>query len=83
MRFHNLRHTAAIKLLEQGAPFAVVAQILSWSGSTAVRMAKRYGHIRPEIERRALDGVATAEIQLGVKQIVYQLAIAIQSYRTN
>jgi len=28
LRFHDLRHTAATKLLEQATPFAVVAQIL-------------------------------------------------------
>ena len=59
LRFHDLRHTAATKLLEQGTPIAVVAHILGWSASTAVRMAKRYGHIRPKVQRQALDAVAT------------------------
>jgi integrase len=58
LRFHDLRHTAATKLLELGTPIVVVAQILGWSASTAVRMAKHYGHIRPEAQRRALDAVA-------------------------
>jgi integrase len=69
LRFHDLRHTAATKLLEQGTPIPVVAQILGWSASTAVRMAKRYGHIRPEVQRQA---VATDEIQAAVNQIVHQ-----------
>jgi hypothetical protein len=30
---------------EAGQPFAVVAEIMGWSAGTAVRMAKRYGHI--------------------------------------
>jgi len=72
LRFHDLRHTAATKLLEQGTPTVVVAQILGWSASTALRMAKRYGHIRPEVQRKALSAVATAEIQTGVHQIVHQ-----------
>lgn len=46
LRFHDLRHTAATKLFEEGTTIAVVAQILGWSASTAVRMMKRYGHIR-------------------------------------
>jgi integrase len=83
LRFHDLRHTAATKLLEKGTPIAVVAQILGWSASTAVRMAKRYGHIRPEVQRHALDAVATLEIQSGVHQIVHQLETAVQSALPN
>jgi integrase len=52
LRSLDLRHTAANKLLEQETPFPVLAQILGWSASTAVRIAKRYGHIRPEVQRQ-------------------------------
>jgi len=83
LRFHDLRHTAATKLLEQGTPFAVVAQILGWSASTAVRMAKRYGHIRPEVQRIALSGIATDEIQLPVHQIDNQGEDAVESNLLN
>jgi hypothetical protein len=79
LRFHDLHHSTTTKLLEQGTPFAVVAQILGWSASTAVRMAKRYGHIRPEAQRQALTGVATQEIQVGVNQFVHQPSSALQS----
>ncbi len=71
--FHSLRHCAVTKLLESGVPFATVAQILGWSASTAVRMAKRYGHIRPDVLRAALEGIATAEIGAGVHQIGNQV----------
>jgi integrase len=57
LRYHDLRHSAATKLLEAGVLFAVVAQILGWSVSTAITMAKRYGHIRPEAERKVLEGI--------------------------
>lgn len=60
LRFHDLRHSAATKMLENGVPIATVAQVLGWSASTAIRMAKRYGHIRPEAQRRALESIATA-----------------------
>lgn len=83
LRFHDLRHTAATKLLEQGTSFPVVAQILGWSASTAVRMAKRYGHIRPEVQRHALETIATVEIPPSVHQIVHQGKNAISSQRTN
>ncbi len=83
LRFHDLRHTAVTKLLEQGTPIAVVAHILGWSASTAVRMAKRYGHIRPEVQRQALESVATAEIQPTVHQIVHQVENALESKQFN
>jgi integrase len=83
LRFHDLRHTAATKLLEEGTPIAVVAHILGWSASTAVRMAKRYGHIRPDVQRQALDAVATAEIRPGVNQIVHQVENALESKLPN
>jgi hypothetical protein len=30
---------------------------MGWSASTAVRMTKRHGHIRPEAQRQALKGL--------------------------
>jgi hypothetical protein len=45
-------------MLEKGVPIATVAQVLGWSASTAIRMAKRYGHIRPEAQRLALESIA-------------------------
>lgn len=53
-RFHDLRHTAVTRLLEAGQPFAVVAEIMGWSPSTSVRMAKRYGHIGDSVRRQAM-----------------------------
>ena len=83
LRFHDLRHTAATKLLEQGTSFPIVAQILGWSASTAVRMAKRYSHIRPEVQRQALEGITTVEILSSVHQIVHQPENEISFQRTN
>jgi integrase len=83
LRFHDLRHTAVTKLLEHGAPIAVVAQILGWSASTAVRMTKRYGHIRPEAQRQALEAVATARIQPTVHQFVHQANSGLEWKRPN
>jgi hypothetical protein len=51
-------------MLENGIPIATVAQVLGWSASTAIRMAKRYGHIRPEAQRQALESIATALSEL-------------------
>jgi integrase len=72
LRFHDLRHTAVTKLLENGTPFAVVAEIMGWSAGMTVRMSKHYAHIRPEAQRTALDGIAT-EFQVPVHQNVHQV----------
>jgi hypothetical protein len=45
-------------MLENGVPMATIAQILGWSPSTTIRMTKRYGHIRPDAQRQALEGIA-------------------------
>jgi integrase len=59
-RFHDLRHTGCTRILEAGVPFGVVAEIMGWSASTAVRMAKRYGHIGQAARREAVDKLASA-----------------------
>jgi hypothetical protein len=42
-------------------------------------MAKRYGHIRPEVQRQALAAVATTEIQSVVNQIVHEAEREVES----
>ena len=56
---------------------------LGWSASTAVRMAKRYGHIGPEVQRQALEAITTLEILPGVHQIVHQTENEIISSRAD
>lgn len=60
VRFHDLRHTACTRMLEGGVPYPVVASLMGWSAATAIRMAKRYGHIGQKAYREAvelLDGI--------------------------
>ncbi len=54
-RFHDLRRTAATRMLEGGSPLLVVASILGWSPSTAARMAKRYCHIGNVAQMNAVE----------------------------
>ena len=54
-RFHDLRHTGCTRMLEAGVPFSVVAVIMGWSASSAIRMAKRYGHIGHAARREAVE----------------------------
>ena len=39
-----------------------VAEIMGWSASTAVRMAKRYGQIGHSARRDAVDKLSTATV---------------------
>jgi integrase len=57
-RFHDLRHTGCTRLLDAGVPHPVVAEIMGWSTSTAIRMIKEvYGHISLETRKRAIEQV--------------------------
>ncbi len=67
-RFHDLRHTACTRMLEAGESFPVVASVMGWSASTAVRMAKRYGHIGEEAQRRAVAALGGADFEAAYPQ---------------
>ncbi len=41
LRFHDLRHTAATRLVEANIPFHAVAELL---GHSSIRMTERYSH---------------------------------------
>ena len=64
-RFHDLRHTAVTRLLEARIFYAVVASMMGWSASTAIRMAKRYGHIGSQALRDAAEVLGRTKIPLG------------------
>lgn len=49
-------------MLEAGVPFGVVSDIMGWSASTAVRMAKRYGHIGHSARHETVDKLSSATI---------------------
>jgi integrase len=66
-RFHDLRHTGCTRMLEAGAPFAVVAELMGWSASTAIRMAKRYGHIGQNARRQAIETLAMGYVGEGAQ----------------
>jgi integrase len=61
-RFHDLRHTGCTRMLEAGVPFSVVSDIMGWSASSAVRMAKRYGHIGHSARREAVNKLSNATV---------------------
>ena len=52
LRLHDLRHTAASKMIEAGVDLATVSKIL---GHASIQMTMRYAHPTPENMRRAVD----------------------------
>ncbi len=53
---------AVILVIVVGVPFSVVSEIMGWSASTAVRIARRYGHIGHAARREAVDKLSTAMV---------------------
>lgn len=51
-RFHDLRHTAATRMADNGADAFTLASIFGWSD---IRMALRYTHATDEAKRRAVE----------------------------
>jgi integrase len=55
-RWHDLRHTGCTRLLESGVSHPIVAEIMGWSSSTAIRMIREvYGHISLDARRGAME----------------------------
>lgn len=52
LRFHDLRHTAASKMIEAGVDLVTVSKIL---GHASIQMTMRYAHPTPENMRLAVD----------------------------
>src|SRR5262249_21604824 len=76
-RFHDLRHSGCTQLLDAGISHPVVAEIMGWSASTAIRMIKEvYGHINLKT-RQAAMAKADEELEksLGVTTEVTTIGI--------
>lgn len=58
IRFHDLRHSAATLLLEQGVELVVIKELLGHAhiGVTAAV----YAHVRPRLQRQAIDTLSNA-----------------------
>lgn len=55
VRFHDLRHTAASKMVEAGVDLVTVSKIL---GHASIQMTMRYAHPTPENMRLAVEKLA-------------------------
>jgi excisionase family DNA binding protein len=54
MRFHDLRHTFASRLIEAGTDIITVRDLL---GHSSVKLTERYTHSKNELKRRAVESL--------------------------
>ncbi len=54
VRFHDLRHTFASRLVQQGLPLYEVMQM---TGHKSLAMVQRYAHLAPDHQERAIDAL--------------------------
>ena len=55
LRFHDLRHTAATRMAEGGAPMVDIRAVL---GHASINMTARYAHSTDDGKRRAVEATA-------------------------
>jgi len=53
-RFHDLRHTFASRLAQQGVP---LYEIMHLTGHKSFQMVQRYAHLSPDFQRRAIGAL--------------------------
>lgn len=56
-RIHDLRHTASSRMQADGVPLNQIAQLMGWSPSQTVLMARRYGHFNVNQLRDAAESM--------------------------
>ena len=55
-RFHDLRHTFASRLVQQGIP---LYEIMHLTGHKSFQMVQRYAHLSPDFQERAIGALNT------------------------
>ena len=54
LRFHDLRHTFASRLVQQGVP---LYEVMHLTGHKSVSMVQRYAHLAPDYQSRAIKAL--------------------------
>jgi integrase len=68
LRFHDLRHHAITELAESQASDATIMAI---AGHVSRQMLEHYSHVRLDLKRKALDGLATHRGTSGARKTSY------------
>jgi integrase len=68
LRFHDLRHHAITELAEGQASDATIMAI---AGHVSRQMLEHYSHVRLDLKRKALDGLATRRANPAIKPTSY------------
>ncbi|MDP6953733.1 MAG: tyrosine-type recombinase/integrase [Alphaproteobacteria bacterium] len=62
VRFHDLRHTFASRLVQQGVPLYDVMHLM---GHKSLDMVQRYAHLAPDFQERAIQALNQLGHNLG------------------
>ena len=75
VRFHDLRHTAASKMIEAGVDLVTVSKIL---GHSSIQMTMRYAHPTPENMRLAVEklGAMLDPTRQKVDSVIYRPSVS-------
>ena len=65
-RFHDLRHTFATRLADQGVPQAAITEML---GQTSLRMSQRYTHAVIETMQAAVEKLCKTNAAAGLSHL--------------
>lgn len=79
VRFHDLRHTAASRMVERGIDLVTVSKIL---GHSSIQMTMRYAHPTPENMRLAVAKLGEDFKQTRKKPVIAQVAVPVNASKT-
>lgn len=67
LRFHDLRHTFATRLVLSGIDLVTVSKLL---GHSSIHMTMRYSHPTPEALKKAVEALNTPKLEKSVSNSV-------------
>ena len=80
LRFHDLRHTAASRMVEAGVDLVTVSKIL---GHSSIQMTMRYAHPTPENMKQAVEKLGQIYDQTRQKVDIVEIKVPVISLKTD